>query len=223
MRYLMTMVMLCLPVMAGEAENKRLNESAEMLKEIMAAEDKAIPQDLFSKAQCAVIVPGVKKAGFIVGAKYGRGFASCRQPGGKGWTGPVGMRVEGGSFGFQIGGAETDVVMLVMNKKGMDRLLSSKFTLGGEATAAAGPVGRDTSAQTDATMRAEILSWSRSRGLFGGIALQGATLRDDADVDTALYGGGADRRAVLEGKKEVPESAKALIGLLNKYSGFKGK
>ena len=223
MRYLMTMVMVCLPAMAGEAENKRLNESAEMLKEIMAAEDKAIPQDLFSKAQCAVIVPGVKKAGFIVGAKYGRGFASCRQPGGKGWTGPVGMRVEGGSFGFQIGGAETDVVMLVMNKKGMDRLLSSKFTLGGEATAAAGPVGRDTSAQTDATMRAEILSWSRSRGLFGGIALQGATLRDDADVDTALYGGGADRRAVLEGKKEVPESAKALIGLLNKYSGFKGK
>ncbi len=211
------------PALAGEAENKRLQESAEVLKEIMAAEDKAIPQDLFSKAQCAVIVPGVKKAGFIVGAKYGRGFASCRQPDGKGWTAPVGMRVEGGSFGFQIGGAETDVIMLVMSKRGMDRLLSSKFTLGGEASAAAGPVGRDTTAQTDATLRAEILSWSRSRGLFGGVALQGATLRDDADVDTALYGAGVDRRAVLGGKKATPQAAQALIALLNKYSAFRNK
>lgn len=223
MRHLFISLLLITPVLAGEAENKRLQESADVLKEIMAAEDKAIPQDLFAKAQCAVIVPGVKKAGFIVGAKYGRGFASCRQPGGKGWTAPVGMRVEGGSFGFQIGGAESDVIMLVMSQKGMERLLSSKFTLGGEATAAAGPVGRDTTAQTDATMRAEILSWSRSRGLFGGIALQGATLRDDADVDTALYGAGVDRKAVLQGKKQAPEAAKPLIALLNKYSAFKGK
>lgn len=223
MRHWLISLLLIMPVLAGEAENKRLQESADVLKEIMAAEDKAIPQDLFAKAQCAVIVPGVKKAGFIVGAKYGRGFASCRQPGGKGWTAPVGMRVEGGSFGFQIGGAESDVIMLVMSQKGMERLLSSKFTLGGEATAAAGPVGRDTTAQTDATMRAEILSWSRSRGLFGGIALQGATLRDDADVDTALYGAGVDRKAVLQGKKQAPEAAKPLIALLNKYSAFKGK
>lgn len=223
MRHLFISLLLITPVLAGEAENKRLQESADVLKEIMAAEDKAIPQDLFAKAQCAVIVPGVKKAGFIVGAKYGRGFASCRQPGGKGWTAPVGMRVEGGSFGFQIGGAESDVIMLVMSQKGMERLLSSKFTLGGEATVAAGPVGRDTTAQTDATMRAEILSWSRSRGLFGGIALQGATLRDDADVDTALYGAGVDRKAVLQGKKQAPAAAKPLIALLNKYSAFKGK
>jgi lipid-binding SYLF domain-containing protein len=223
MRHLFISLLLIAPVMAGQAENKRLQESADVLKEIMAAEDKAIPQDLFAKAQCAVIVPGVKKAGFIVGAKYGRGFASCRQPGGKGWTAPVGMRVEGGSFGFQIGGAESDVIMLVMSQKGMERLLSSKFTLGGEATAAAGPVGRDTTAQTDATMRAEILSWSRSRGLFGGIALQGATLRDDADVDTALYGAGVDRKAVLQGKVHAPAAAQPLIALLNKYSAFKGK
>lgn len=223
MKLWMITILAAAPLLAGEAENKRLKDSAAVLQEIMAAEDKAIPQDLFAKAQCAVIVPGVKKGGFIVGAKFGRGFASCRQPDGKGWTAPVGMRVEGGSVGFQIGGAEMDVVLLVMSKRGMDRLLSSKFTLGGEATAAAGPVGRDATAQTDATMRAEILSWSRSRGLFGGIALQGATLRDDADVDTALYGAGVDRRAVLEGKKAAPESAKGLISLLNKYSAYKGK
>ncbi|WP_321474408.1 lipid-binding SYLF domain-containing protein [uncultured Paludibaculum sp.] len=207
---------------AGEAENKRLEEASAVLGEIMDTGDKAIPQDLFSKAQCAVIVPALKKGGFILGAKYGRGFAACRDASGKGWTAPVGVRVEGGSVGFQIGGAESDVIMLVMSQKGMERLLSSKFTLGGEATVAAGPVGRDTTAQTDATMRAEILSWSRSRGVFGGIALQGATLRGDEDVDTALYGTGVDRKAVLQGKKPVPEAAKGLIAKLNKYSGFKG-
>lgn len=211
-------------VWAGEAENKRLEEASTVLGEIMSTGDKAIPQDLFSKAQCAVIVPAMKKGGFILGAKYGRGFASCRQEGGKGgWTAPVGVRVEGGSVGFQIGGAESDVIMLVMSQKGMERLLASKFTLGGEATVAAGPVGRDTTAQTDATMRAEILSWSRSRGVFGGIALQGATLRADEDVDTALYGTGVDRKSVLQGKKPVPAAAKTLVDELNKYSAYKGK
>jgi len=189
----------------------------------MGTGDRAIPQDLFARAQCAVIVPSLKKGGFIVGAKYGRGFATCRKPDGKGWTGPVGIRVEGGSVGFQIGGAESDVILLVMNQNGMERLLSSKFTLGGEATVAAGPVGRDTQAQTDATMRAEILSWSRSRGVFGGIALQGATMRDDRDVDEALYGAGADRRDILRGKKQAPAAARELIDQLDKYSAFKGK
>lgn len=209
-------------VWAGEAEDKRLQEASTVLGEIMSTGDKAIPQDLFSKAQCAVIVPALKKGGFILGAKYGRGFAACRASDGKGWTAPVGVRVEGGSVGFQIGGAESDVIMLVMSQKGMERLLSSKFTLGGEATVAAGPVGRDTTAQTDATMRAEILSWSRSRGVFGGIALQGATLRADEDVDTALYGSGVDRKSVLQGKKPVPPAAKGLVDLLNKYSAYKG-
>lgn len=210
-------------VWAGEAEDRRLRESSEVLGEIMAAGDKSIPQDLFAKAQCAVIVPALKKGGFILGAKYGRGFASCRAADGKGWTGPVGVRVEGGSVGFQIGGAESDVIMLVMSQKGMERLLSSKFTLGGEATVAAGPVGRDTTAQTDATLRAEILSWSRSRGVFGGIALQGATLRADEDVDASLYGAGVDRKAVLQGQKPVPAAAKGLVEQLNKYSAYKGK
>jgi lipid-binding SYLF domain-containing protein len=208
---------------AGEAENKRLADSAEVLSEIMRTEDKAIPQDLFAKAQCAVIIPAMKKGGFILGGKYGRGFAACRRADGKGWTAPVAMKVEGGSVGFQIGGAESDVIMLVMSKRGMDRLLSSKFTLGGEATVAAGPVGRDTQAQTDASMRAEILSWSRSRGVFGGIALQGATLRDDSEVDQILYGKEVNRRSVLDGHVGVPAPAQALISALNKYSGYRGK
>ena len=210
-------------IWAGEDENKRLKASTEVLNEVMGTSDKAIPQDLFAKAQCAIVVPGMKKGGFIVAAKYGKGFATCRMPDGKGWTGPVGIRVEGGSVGFQIGGAETDVILLVMNQRGMERLLSSQFTLGGEATAAAGPVGRDSQAQTDATMRAEMLSWSRSRGAFAGIALQGATMRADDDVDRALYGNDIDRKAVLRGQKPAPAAAADLLALLSKYSAFKGK
>lgn len=208
---------------AGEAETERLKASADVLREIMGASDKAIPQDLFARAQCAIVVPGMKKAGFILGAKFGRGFAACRMPDGKGWTGPVGLRVEGGSVGFQIGGAESDIILLVMSQRGMERLLSSQFTLGGEASAAAGPVGRETQAQTDASMRAEMLSWSRSRGLFGGIALQGATMREDADVDQAIYGRDVDRKAVLRGKTPAPKVAAPLLEQLSKYSAFKGK
>jgi lipid-binding SYLF domain-containing protein len=207
---------------AGGEEDRRLEESALVFEEIMSIADRSIPQELLERAQCAVIVPGLKKGGFIVGAKYGRGFASCRMPGGKGWTGPVGMRIEGGSVGLQFGGAESDVILLVMNKRGMDRLLSSKFTLGGEATVAAGPVGRDTQAQTDATMRAEILSWSRSRGVFAGIALQGATLRGEDGTDRALYGREVSRRDVLEGKIPAPKSASRLLQLFNKHSSRKG-
>lgn len=208
---------------AGEAETKRLQAATDVLSEIMGTADKGIPQDLFSKAQCAIVVPGMKKGGFIVAAKFGKGFATCRMPDGKGWTGPVGVRVEGGSVGFQIGGAESDIILLVMSQRGMERLLASQFTLGGEATAAAGPVGRDSQAQTDASMRAEMLSWSRSRGLFGGIALQGATMREDSDVDTALYGAGVDRKDVLRGKKAAPAAAAPLLAVLARYSAFKGK
>ncbi len=216
-------VCLSMAAWAGRAENERLKAAATVLNEIMAIDDKAIPQDLFAKAQCAIIVPGAKKAGFIFGGKYGRGFAACRMPDGKGWTGPVGVRIEGGTFGLQIGGAEVDIVMLVMNQSGMERLLRSKFTLGADATGAAGPVGRSTSAQTDATMRAEILSWSRSRGVFGGLTLQGTTMRDDRSVDETLYGAGVDRRDVLRGKRNVPPAAQELISLLNKYSAYGNK
>lgn len=202
---------------AGEADNRRLADSATMFKEIMDTPDRSIPRDLLKSAECAVLVPGLKKAGFIVGAKYGRGFASCRTP--KGWSAPVAMRVEGGSVGFQIGASETDIILLVMNKRGMDRLLSSKFTLGAEASVAAGPVGRESQAQTDVTMRAEILSWSRSRGVFAGIALQGATLRADEDTDKDLYGKVVDRADVLNGKVDTPPAAAELISTLTRYSG----
>jgi len=202
---------------AGEADNRRLEESASMFKEVMDTPDHSIPRDLLKSAQCAVLMPGTKKAGFIIGAKYGRGFATCRTP--KGWSAPVAMRIEGGSVGFQIGASETDIILLIMNKRGMDRLLSSKFTLGGEASVAAGPVGRDSQAQTDITMRAEILAWSRSRGAFAGIALQGATLRADADTDRDLYGKTISRADVLNGLVPVPPPAANLVNTLNRYSG----
>lgn len=206
---------------AGEAETKRLQEANTVLNEIMGTADKGIPQDLFGKATCTVIVPGMKKGGFILAGQYGRGFASCRLPGGKGWSAPAAMRIEGGSVGFQIGGQETDIILLVMSQKGMDRLTSSKFTLGADASIAAGPVGRTTTAQTDVTMRAEILSWSRSRGVFGGISLQGSTLRSDRDVDKALYGKEMAETDILHGKVAAPAAAKGLLASLNKYSSRK--
>jgi len=202
---------------ASESDNRRLSESATIFREIMDASDRSIPRDLLKSAQCTVLVPGLKKVGFIGGAKYGRGFATCRTP--KGWSAPVAMRIEGGSVGLQIGASETDIILLVMNKRGMDRLLSSKFTLGGEASVAAGPVGRESQAQTDVTLRAEILSWSRSRGVFAGIALQGATLRADSDTDKDLYGKAVDRGDVLNGKVATPPAAEALISTLNRYAG----
>ena len=153
----------------GESAATRLKTSAEVLTEIMSAPDKGIPDELLEKSQCIVIVPGIKKAAFIVGGQYGKGFIECRRASGKGWSAPAAVKVEGGSFGFQIGGSETDAIMLVMNKRGAEKLLSSKFTLGADASVAAGPVGRSASANTDAKMHAEILTYSRSRGVFAGL------------------------------------------------------
>jgi lipid-binding SYLF domain-containing protein len=206
---------------AAEAP-ERLTAAAESLKEVMDTPDKSIPQDLLSKAQCIVIVPGLKKGAFIIGAKYGKGFVSCRRPGGVGWSAPGSVRVEGGSFGFQIGGAETDVFMLVMNDKGMDRLLSTKFTLGADASVAAGPVGRSTQAETDAALTAEILTWSRQRGLFAGISLSGATLREDSDWNRDLYGKKiTNRDIIMKGTVKAPTEAGALMTELNRYSSRK--
>jgi lipid-binding SYLF domain-containing protein len=196
---------------------QRLDEAATVFSEIMSAPDKGIPHELIEKAHCVVVVPGLKKGAFIVGAKYGKGFITCRK-GHRGWSAPAAVRIEGGSFGFQIGGSETDVVLLVMNDRGADRLLSSKFTLGGEGEVAAGPVGRSATAQTDAKMTAEILSWSRSRGVFAGISLQGATLRQDLDDNAALYGKKLENRQIVKGQVAAPRSASRLLGLLNKYS-----
>lgn len=158
---------------AGDEPAKRLNDAAVVFSEIMATPDKGIPQDLLEKAHCIVIVPDLKTAAFVVGGKYGKGYVSCRNTGGTGWSAPGTVRIEGGSVGFQIGGSSTDLIMLVMSERGADKLLSSKFTLGAEGSVAAGPVGRTATAQTDAQMRADILSWSRSQGLFVGLALEG--------------------------------------------------
>jgi SH3 domain-containing YSC84-like protein 1 len=199
----------------------RLAAAAGSFMEVMGTPDKAIPQDLLNKSQCIVIVPGLKKAAFVVGAKYGRGFVSCRKKDGVGWSAPGAIRVEGGSFGFQIGGEETDAFMLIMNQKGMDRLLTTKFTLGADAAVAAGPVGRTTQAETDAALTAEILTWSRSRGLFAGISLSGATLREDEDWNKELYGKPIKNREIVTGKTDPPAPAATLMAELNKYSSRK--
>ena len=198
---------------------ERLGESASVLKEIMATSDRAIPQDLLEKAECMVVVPGMKKGAFIIGANYGRGFVSCRK-GRVGWSAPAAIRIEGGSVGFQIGGSETDVVMLVLNERGADKLMSSKFTLGGDASVAAGPVGRTSTAETDALMHAEMLSWSRSRGVFAGISLKGATLREDKDTNKELYGKELDTREIVT-KTAAPEAAAPFLSVLNRYSARK--
>jgi lipid-binding SYLF domain-containing protein len=200
---------------------KRLEAAAAAFKEVMGIPDKSIPQDLLNKAQCIIVVPDLKKGALIIGAKYGKGFASCRKKDGVGWTAPASIRVEGGSFGLQIGGTETDVFMLVMNQKGRDRLLSSKFTLGGDVTAAAGPVGRSTQAETDATMNAEILTWSRARGLFAGISLSGATLREDSDWNNELYGRKISNRELLTSDIPPPAPAGVWLEELNRYSSRK--
>jgi lipid-binding SYLF domain-containing protein len=196
----------------------RLDASSDVLTDMMKASDKGIPQELIDKSHCVIVVPNLKKAGFIVGAKYGRGFAMCRRASGTGWTAPAPIRIEGGSFGLQIGGTEQDIVLLVMNETGMKHLLSNKFTLGADASAAAGPVGRAASAETDAAMHAEMLSYSRSRGLFGGLTLEGATLRPDDDATKELYGRDVSNREILTGGAKTPASAEKLETLLNRNS-----
>ena len=202
----------------GQEAADRLGEAAAVFSEVMATPDKGIPQDLLDKAHCIVIVPSLKMAAFLVGGKYGKGYVSCRNKGGEGWSAPATVRIEGGSFGFQIGGSTTDLVMLVMSERGADKLLSSKFTLGAEGSVAAGPVGRTATAQTDVQMHAEILSWSRSQGLFAGVALEGATLREDLDDNATLYGSKLANRDIVTNGRAAPQSAAPLMALLNKQS-----
>lgn len=198
--------------LAGADTPGRLAAAAETLVNLAKAPDSEIPADLIKKAECVVVVPSLKSGAFIVGADYGRGFASCRTGGG--WSAPAAVKIEAGSVGFQIGGSESEVVMLVMNKKGADRLLSTKFTLGGDATVAAGPVGRTAQAKTDASMRAEILSYSRSRGAFAGIALEGGTLREDDSANKDLYGKEMSNRTILTGGAPAPNGAAAFIAAI---------
>jgi SH3 domain-containing YSC84-like protein 1 len=205
------------PLQADTAA-ERLAESALVLKEVLDAPDKGIPADLLNSAYCVVVVPGVKKVGLVVGAKYGRGFVVCRNAPLAEWGAPAAVRMEGGSFGFQIGASETDVIMLVMDKRSMDGILSSKFTLGGGAEVSAGPVGRSSTAETDAKMRAKILSYSRSRGVFAGLALSGATLRQDLDENKEMYGRSISNKEVMKGGLKPPAAAADLLALLRQYS-----
>ena len=199
-------------------DSKRLNAAGVVLNEMLGADDKGVPKELVQQAQCVVVIPNLKKAGFIVGGKYGKGFAACRKSGDIGWTGPAAVRIEGGSFGFQIGASETDVILIVKNKSGVDKLLQDKFTLGVGAEATAGPIGRDLSAQTDLQLKAEILSYSRSKGLFAGLTLNGATLRQDLEDNTSLYGRAVTNKEILGGSVAAPASAASFEAALNKYS-----
>ena len=201
----------------AEAVGQRLDDAAATFSEIMAAPDKGIPQDLLDRAHCVAIVPGLKKGAFIIGGQYGKGFVTCRRND-RLWSAPAAIRVEGGSFGFQLGGSATDVIMLVMNDRGAQKMLESQFTLGADGEVAAGPVGRDATAQTDAKFSAEILSWSRSRGVFAGISLNGATLRQDKDDNQTLYGKQLENREIVAGAVNPTAAGRHLIAALDRQS-----
>lgn len=198
---------------------KRVGASAEVLSEILHARDRSIPEDLIHKAECVGFVPSLKRAGFIVGAKYGKGVVVCRTA--RGWSAPATIRIEGGSFGFQIGAGETDLVFIVMNRHGVRDLMKDKFTLGADASVMAGPVGRSGTAETDAMMRAEILSYSRSHGIFAGVSLEGATLRPDNGDNRELYGRNVTQRQILSGQMWRPAFAEPLYAELNRYAVVK--
>jgi SH3 domain-containing YSC84-like protein 1 len=205
-------------VLQAENANDRLKEASDVVQEMMKADDKGIPRDLLESAKCAVIIPAAKQGGFFVGAQYGRGFVICRNDSAKGWGAPAAVRMEGGTFGLQVGAAETDIFMLVMNDEGMKKLLDSKFTLDANAGIAAGPLGRSASAKTDARVTAGILAWSRSRGVFGGLTIGGGTLRDDIDENEELYGKRLTNKEIVLENTKPPASASTLIASLNGFT-----
>jgi len=207
------------PLLAAENEaEQRLEGAAAVFSEVMTAPDQGISIDLLQKAHCVAIVPDLKTAAFVVGGKYGKGYLSCRREDGGGWSAPATVRIEGGSVGFQIGASSTDLIMLVMTERGATKLMSSEFTLGAEASVAAGPVGRTATAQSDVQVSADILSWSRSQGLFAGVALEGATLREDLDDNALLYGKRLGTSDIVRTGVRAPAAAARLIALLNEYS-----
>jgi lipid-binding SYLF domain-containing protein len=194
----------------------RVQASADVLNEIESAPDSGIPQEILGRAECVAVVPSMLKGGFVVGAKYGRGLASCRTP--KGWSSPAFFTVKGGSFGFQIGGQAVDLVMLIMNNEGMQRLLSSQVALGADASVAAGPVGRHAEGNTDWKMRAQVLTYSRARGVFAGVSLNGAVLKQDKDSTRDFYGHMVTFKAALTGEVEPPAAANPFLSTLAKWA-----
>jgi len=201
---------------SAETSQQRLADSTAVLREMSHASDKGIPQDLLQKAQCVVVVPGLKKVAFIGGGKYGRGYASCLTK--KGWSAPAFFLVTGGSFGLQIGGQAGDLIMLIMNKDGMQHLLSSQFALGADASVAAGPVGRHAEGNTDWKMRAQVLTYSRARGVFAGITLNGAVVKQDKDSTREFYGHMVTSKAALTGEIDPPAAANPFLTTLSKWA-----
>jgi SH3 domain-containing YSC84-like protein 1 len=217
----MLATLITVPGFAQKTAAARLQAATEDLKEMMNASDKGIPQDLLNRATCIAVIPNLKKGGFIIGAEYGKGFFTCRKTSGVGWTAPGSIRISGGKFGLLIGAAETDVIMLVMNENGMKHLISNKFQIGGEASAAAGPLGRSASAMTDAQMHAEILTYSRQRGLFGALDITGAAVTEDDDSNRELYGSDISNKQLLQGQTKVPPEARTFIHTLDRLSSRK--
>jgi len=211
----LTAVSAASPKVAGKAGD-RVQAAADVLTEIQAAPDQGIPETVLGSAECVAVVPAMLNGGFLVGARYGRGVASCRTP--KGWSTPSFFMIEGGSFGFQIGGQAVDLVMLIMNNEGMRNLLSSKFKLGGDASVAAGPVGRAAAADTDWKLRAQILSYSRARGVFAGVALDGAIVKQDKDSTREFYGHMVTPQASLQGLVSSPQAAYPFLATLAKWA-----
>ncbi|HEV3510876.1 MAG TPA: lipid-binding SYLF domain-containing protein [Candidatus Sulfotelmatobacter sp.] len=211
----------CFALAADESSKEskatdRVQAAADVLNEIQSAPDSGIPEEILGRSQCVAVVPSMLKGGFIVGAKYGRGLASCRTA--KGWSAPAFFLVEGGSFGFQIGGQAVDLVMLIMNNDGMQHLLSSKFALGADASVAAGPVGRHAEGNTDWKMRAEVLTYSRARGIFAGVSLNGAVVKQDKDSTREFYGHMVRFKAALTGEVEPPAAANPFLSSLAKWA-----
>jgi SH3 domain-containing YSC84-like protein 1 len=205
-------------------ELERLKRATQVFNEIMAIPEKAIPDDLLDRAECVAIVPGLKKGGLGIGGKYGKGLVMCRTADRKKWSAPSFLTVEGGSFGLQIGFQQTDVVMLIMNRKGMERLVGDKFTVGADASAAAGPVGRNASAETNIRLDAEILTYGRSKGLFAGLTINGAVVKQDKDDNRDFYGKEMDARAILfDNTVPMPAEAKSLAAALAHESPRKTK
>ncbi len=206
-------------VAADTGDNKavqRVQSAADVLNEIQGTPDKGIPEDVLGSAECVAVVPSMLKGGFIVAARYGRGVASCRQA--KGWSAPAFFSIEGGSVGFQIGGQAVDLVMLIMNKQGMNNLLSSKFQLGADASVAAGPVGRHAAGDTDWKMRAQVLTYSRARGIFAGVSLDGARIHQDKDSTREFYGRMVPFRTSLTGEISSPDAAHPFLSTLAKWA-----
>jgi lipid-binding SYLF domain-containing protein len=217
LRIVLFAIMLSNVAFAAEAASSRLQAAATVLNEIMATPDKGIPSDILGSAKCVAVVPSLLKGGFIVGAAHGRGMATCRTA--TGWSAPAPLTTTGGSIGLQIGGQAVDLIMVVMNDRGMQALLSSKFKLGADASVAAGPVGRHTEGSTDWKLRAEVLTYSRARGLFAGISFNGAVIKQDEDATREVYGRMVDFKSILTGSVATPQSAEAFIAAVRQAAG----